>query len=540
MRLKTWALASFAVALSAVLPSAALAQKPAEPTLEVRLRSVNDLLDRAEYIGKLVDKDEPIKQVRGLVEQLSTDGKGLEGIDPKKPFGVYAVLTQDVQSSPVIVMIPIADQERFLGALKDRLQIIPEKADGGALKANVPLINEVYLRFANGYLYVGRTAADLAEKGLVSPKDYFAKDDGSVISVTARFDRIPADVKTFVLGQFEHQLQEGRKKNENANKSAAEKALEAVLVDAVAGSAKMLADDGKELSLKVFVDAKTDDLSFELTLTAMDGTPLAKNFAGLAGRTSVPAGIVASKNPVASVIAKAGLPEELKKKLVPAIDAIVKDAVDNSGDRGATLRVLEPLAATAKAGNLDFASSLVGPNAKGKYAAISAVMVKDAKELEKVLKEFAPVIPGDAVEFSFDVAKEGKFALHKIDVKLADENFENLFGTKTVWLAVSDDCIVLSIEPEGSLLKEGLKAKPAAAPVFSAEVALARLVPLVEKNLKPDEVKALLKDAFGNESPAGKDTIGLSIEGGKQLNMKIRMKGKAFRLATMLDEFKLK
>lgn len=539
MRLKSWALATFAMALSAILPSAALAQKPAEPTVEVRLRSVNDLLDRAEYIGKLVDKDEPIKQARGLIEQLSTDGKGVEGIDPKKPFGVYAVLTQDVQSSPVIVMIPIADQERFLTALKDRLQIVPEKVDGGALKANVPLINEVFLRFANGYLYVGRTATDLAEKSLVSPKDFFAKDDGSVFSVTARFDRMPADVKTFVLGQFEHQVQEGLKKNEG-NKKDAEKKLEALLADTVVGSAKMLAEDGKELSLKAFVDAKTDDLSFELVLTAKDGTPLAKNFAGLAGRTSLPAGIVAAKNPVASVVAKAGLPDELKKRLAPVIDAIAKDAIDNSNDREATARVFEPLVATAKAGNLDFASSLVGPNDKGKYTAISAVMVKNAKELEKVLKDFAPAIPGDAVEFSFDAAKEGKFALHKIDVKIADENFENLFGTKTVWLAVSDDCIAISIEPEGALLKAGLKAAPAAAPVFSGEVALARLVPLVEKNLKPDEVKALLKDAFGSESPSGKDTIGLSIEGGKQLSVKFKVKGKAFRLATMLDEFKLK
>jgi len=539
MRLKTWAIAAVALALSAVLPSASLAQKPAEPTLEVRLRSVNDLLTKAEYIGGLVDKDEPVKQIRGLITQLSADGKGVEGVDPKKPFGVYAVLTQDVQSSPVIVMIPIADQERFLAALKDRLQIVPEKADGGTLKANVPLINEVFLRFANDYLYIGRTAADLAEKSLVSPKDYFAKDDGSVLSVTARLDRIPAEVKTFVLGQFEHQVQEGLKKKE-ANKKESEKKLEALIADTVVGSSKMLADDGKELSLKVFVDAKTDDLSFELTLTAKDGTPLAKNFAGLAGRTSVPAGITAAKNPVAQVIAKAGLPEDLKKKLAPAIDQMVKEAIDNAGDREAARRVIEPLAATAKAGNLDIAASLVGPDAKGKYAAIAAVMLQDAKDLEKVLKDFAAAIPADAVEITFDVEKVGKFALHKVVIKAADENFENIFGTKTVWLAVSDDCIAASIEAEGTLIKAGLKAKPAPAPVFSAEVALARAVPLFEKNLKPDEVKALLKDAFGNESPAGKDTIGIAVEGGKQLTVKIKVKGKAFRLATMLDEFKLK
>ena len=223
------------MAVAAILPSAALAQKPVEPTIEVRIRSVNDLLDKAEYIGGLVDQDEPIKQVRGLLKNLSTDGKGVEGVDPKKPFGVYSVLTEDVQSSPVIVMVPIADQERFLAALKERLQIVPEKVEGGTLKANVPLINEVFMRFSNDYLYLGRSAKDLNAKSLVSPKDFFAKDDGSVIAISARFDRIPAEVKTFVLGQFEHQIQEGIKKDD-ANKSPAEKKLGALLADAVVGS----------------------------------------------------------------------------------------------------------------------------------------------------------------------------------------------------------------------------------------------------------------------------------------------------------------
>ena len=537
MRLRSWALATFAMALAAVLPSAALAQKPAEPTIEVRLRSVSDLLDKAEYIGGLVDKDEPIKQVRSLIKSLTTE---VEGIDPKKPFGVYSVLAQDVQSSPVIVMIPIADQERLLAALKERLQIVPEKADGGALKFNAPLVNiEVFLRFSEGYLYLGRSAKDLDAKSLVSPKEFFAKDDGAVFSVSARFDRMPAEVKTFVLGQFEHQVQEGLKKND-AGKNAAQKKLEALLADAVVGSSKMLAEEGKELSIKAFVDSKTDELSFELALTAKDGSPLAKTFTGLAGRTSVPAGIVASKNTVAQIGTKAGLPADLKKQLAPVIDQVVKDAIDNAGDREAARRVIEPLAATAKAGDLDFAASLIGPDAKGKHAVLAAVMVKDAKDLEKVLKDFAAAIPAEAVEISFDAETVGKFALHKVVVKAADENFEQIFGTKTVWLAVSDDCIAVSIEPEGTLLKAGLKAKPVAAPVLIAEVALAKAVPLFEKNLKPDEVKALLKDAFAGDSPAGKDTMSVTIDGGKQLTVKIKVKGKAFRLATMLDEFKLK
>ena len=96
-------------------------------TIEVRLRSVNDLLDKAEYIGGLVDQGDPIKQIRGLVQQLSAEGKGLEGIDPKRPFGAYAVLNTDVESSPVIAMIPIADEKRLLAEEPKTLQEIGDE-----------------------------------------------------------------------------------------------------------------------------------------------------------------------------------------------------------------------------------------------------------------------------------------------------------------------------------------------------------------------------------------------------------------------------
>ena len=41
---------------------------------------------------------------------------------------------------------------------------------------------------------------------------------------------------------------------------------------------------------------------------------------------------------------------------------------------------------------------------------------------------------------------------------------------------------------------------------------MAKLIQLTQPDLKPDELKALLKDAFGDGPTAGKDTIGLSVD----------------------------
>jgi len=86
------------------------------------------------------------------------------------------------------------------------------------------------------------------------------------------------------------------------------------------------------------------------------------------------------------------------------------------------------------------------------------------------------------------------------------------------------------MEPDGTAIRAGLKAKPATASVLNVEVSLAKLLPLVGKELKPDEVKALIKDAFGDGGPAGKDIVKVSITGGSRLTAKASVKGKGVRL----------
>ena len=72
-----------AVAAVLAIGGAATAQQAAEPTVEVRLRSADDLINKAAYIAGLVGQEEAVKQVREIVRQLSADGKGIEGVDPK-------------------------------------------------------------------------------------------------------------------------------------------------------------------------------------------------------------------------------------------------------------------------------------------------------------------------------------------------------------------------------------------------------------------------------------------------------------------------
>ena len=536
MRMKF--LAAAALAVAALSPAASLAQ-PAEPTVELRVRSVNDILDKVEYVAGLAGQEEGVKQFRELVKQLSADGKGIEGIDPKRPFGAYAAMTDDVVSSPVVVMVPIADKERFLTMLKDRAGLTPEQVAGGTVKLMVPLVNEIHLGFANDYLYVTPRAADLDPKKLVPPKTFFAADDGAAASLLVRVDRIPAEVRKVFLGQFEMK-NAAERKNKKDGEAVAEFKLKNMMLDAAVAGAKGLFDDCKELAVRLVIDAKTDELAAEVSVTPKPGTTAAKNFASLGAKTSLPAGIVGAKNAVARAGGKIELTPDLKTQLKAVVDAMVEEGLKTAGDRASAEKAFDAITPTLKSGELDYAVAMTGPDAKGKHSVMFALGAKDAKEIEKLLKEFAPFIPEDAAKVTFDAEKIGAFTLHKIEAKQLDDNVEKLFGTKTIWLAISDTCVAVGIEESGDAIKAALKAKPAATAAQGVEVSVAKLIPLTENKLKPDELKALMKDAFGDGPPAGKDTLAFSVEGGDKLSVKFKVKGKAFRLLATLEQFKVK
>ena len=240
---------------------------------------------------------------------------------------------------------------------------------------------------------------------------------------------------------------------------------------------------------------------------------------------------------------KVAVTDGMKKEFAAAVDALLAQAAkDAPADQEEHVKaIIAAVSPSLKAGELDLASALVGPDAKGKYQVVGAFAVKEGKSIEKVLKDlekqFGQFIEG-FVTFKFDVETVGDFNLHKIELKQTDEKFDKIFGTGTVWLATSDKHIAFSIEPDGATIRKGLKAKAVAVPVVAVEASVAKLLPIAQPDLKPDELKALIKDAFGDGSPAGKDTLALSVEGGDKLSIKFKVKGKAIRVFSGLDVLK--
>src|SRR5262249_8638989 len=154
-----------------------------------------------------------------------------------------------------------------------------------------------------------------------------------------------------------------------------------------------------------------------------------KYVSSLAGRASLPAGIVGPKDAVARTTVKFALPPEAKASFGKVVDAALAQAVKEAGDEGREIaeRVVKVLMPTLKAGELDLAAALYSPDAKGRHALLAALAVKDGKEIEKLVKDLSAFAAG-AAEFTFDVEKVGDFALHKVVLNEAPPQFETLFG----------------------------------------------------------------------------------------------------------------
>ena len=62
-----------------------------EPTVIVRVPSVNQLMDNAKFFLTLLGQEEIGKQLEGFLK-AQVGVKGLEGIDTKRPFGFYGTV----------------------------------------------------------------------------------------------------------------------------------------------------------------------------------------------------------------------------------------------------------------------------------------------------------------------------------------------------------------------------------------------------------------------------------------------------------------
>jgi hypothetical protein len=507
---------------------------PFKPAVLVRVKALEDLIADARYLVKQAGREEEAKQVEKMLK-ARTGPKGLEGIDTKKPIGLYGSVAARVDRSEAVLLLPIADEATFLKFL-DSLDLKPEKDKTGLYTLTVensPF--PVLFRFANGYLYGTVKFSDAvtlpAKDKLPLPAAVLA-GGGGVLSVTANIDRIPLEIRK--LGVSASALTLGNMKEEKPEgETPAAEALRGAILDEAAARVKSLLLDGGAATLKIDVDRKSHDLSLSFTLDAKNGSALAKSFAAVGKEKSVAAAL-AGKAAMGGFLHLA-LPASVRKVLGPAVDEAMRKGLDNLEKDHREL--LAPLAdafkATAKAGTLDLGLTLRGPGKLGKYTLVGSFQVADGENIEKAARKVLDKLPDEAKKpFKIDVAKAEGVAIHRVEQEKMAPQAKELFGEGPLYFAVRKDAVIFTTgEKALETLKEALAVEPKAGKALQLEMSLGRIANLLAQQNKAAPEAA--KKAFTEK---GSDKVRLSVAAGGKLEVKLNVKSAVLTFAGLMDK----
>ncbi|MBY0522407.1 MAG: hypothetical protein K2R98_03375 [Gemmataceae bacterium] len=524
------------VALLAVaFPVAARAQDEA-PSLIVRVRSIDSLMDDAKYMVTLVGQEELAKQMDGFLKSM-VGAKGLEGIDTKKPMAFYGTVGANFIDSTGVLMVPIADEKAFL-ALLDRLNLGVQKGEGGIYTFTPPNSpTDAYFRFANNYVYVtAQTKSAIDKNKLLTPATVLPGNPAATLSITMRFDRIPDAIKQLALGQMEMKLADEADKKLD-NETEAQQKFRVAVMKEMARRITQLFKEGGAMTINVDVDRKNNELVTDLTLQGKSGSKLASDIAELGQSKTLFLGALGTDSAMNGLL-HIVLPAEVTKALGPVYDEGVKQALDKEKDeakREAAKKFLDVLGPTFKAGDLDLAFSLRGPSKDNRYGVVGGMKVKDGAAIDKAFRTLVKGLKQEEQDkIEFDADSVGAVKIHKFKIeKDIDDKAKALFGVNPLYLALRSDAVLIGFGEGGlSALKEAIAAKPQEGPQFQFEMSVRRLGPALEREHK--EAAKLIEDAFGKTKDA--DRIRFTVEGGKALKVRFTMKAQVVKFFVLLAQ----
>jgi len=506
-----------------------------KPAALLRIEAIDDLFADLRYILKQAGQKEVGDQLEmGL--KLLTGGKGLAGIDTKKPIGLYASVASKLNESQVMLLLPISDEKKFIEFLNER-DIKPEKGNNGVYTLNLDnLPFPILARFANNYLYAtakfNKDVKMPARDKLPKPAAVLAGGSGA-LSLTANVDRLPNQIRKVAISFVALQL--GNLKEEKLeNETDAQLALRGAMLDELAAQFKLIVEEGGPIQLKLNVDRKKHDLSMSFNLAGKPNTTLAKNIIALARTKSLGAALMGSDSALGGYL-NLTLPASVVKKLGPVVDESIKKGLDNADKEAREL--LKPVAtaleATAKSGRLDLAFDMRGPFKSGKYTVVASGEVKNGDKIEAALRKAIAKLPEEKRKpIKLDEAKVGSVNIHRIEQKNIDAKTKAILGDGPMYVAIRKDAVLFSMGEDAlTVLKTAVKAESKTGNLVRMEASLARMAKLIGQTQAGAEAAA--KEAFKEK---GSDKVTLLIKAGASFEAKMNVKSAVLTFAGLMDK----
>lgn len=484
-RLVGWKKVSLAVLMTAAMAVFAHAQ---QPTVVFSIRGIEPLLNDAEFIGGEIGQD----GVKETAEQLAgafTGGKGLAGIDQKKPLGIYWNATAAGAPEMPVAFLPVSDEDDLKGLFTD---LAPDfKAANGQWSATVNG-SKLFGKVSNGYLFISpvpTALTKLSDPAKITNAKYDIALDISIAS-------IPEQLKSIFLSTLESSGRQALEAGKEPD-SEAEKVTRDVMFNAMVGAINAIVTDGDRLTLGVDVDEKSRLAALDLGITGKANTDLAKAMTAYGKTQPLFASIGSDTAPFRMVISypTTGIADQLSE-IIEASRSTIDEQIDNDehlnddkdreAAKGLIGRLLDITKATVKSGSMH-SGVVMEAGGKGKVRIIGGTKVADGTEAGKLLDDVIKLSKEnpDLAKVKVDVAKQGAARIHSVTPDQSEDTLK-YFGEEPGHLAFRSDSLWGSIGGDNLVaLKKALDAKPAVrtgvSPI-SFQVKPGALVLLMEKD----------------------------------------------------------
>ena len=413
-------IAAVVATVALLLPAIAAAQTGTgrKVLAVVAIDSYGDLKQQLTWIGPHVDNPGLAAMLESVL-LLSTQGKGLNGLDVKRPLGVIVTSAND--DIGIHAAIPVKDLEKLLGSLQGSTG--PIEKDGDVRRLTLPSGQDIEIREQDGWAVIGQRGQefDIADPAkLLSPlvTDY-------TLAIETHPSVMPESLRALIAAGIQQM--------------AAASANQGRPVDAEALQTALAGLSGVEtLTIALALDPQENAVFIENKVIAVNGPKAGSSASSLTVATA------ATKDgglPALSAHAVQPLNDSQRREIVAMLDGALPQGNDKTMQIVATV-VRGLVDAMADAGGLD-AAVTVDTSVAGQLPLITAgAHIADGPKLEKQVKElFGPgsAIPKE-VKAKFDSGKVGKANLHTVTIDVSATPAAGIVGPAVeLTLAVTPD-----------------------------------------------------------------------------------------------------
>lgn len=476
----------------------------------VGLTSYNNLVSDINFVGSLADRPELGSSLQGMLAMF-TQGKGLDGVDQSKPWGVI-LQTDGMQFLPV-GCIAVTDLDKVLAIVQGFGARITDGADGAKVLA-LPNGLTLHVKHENGWAYIAQMESALASL----PADPAAElnkivadyDLGARVSV----QNVPQHYRQMALEAMKSGMEDGLKRKEG--ESDEEYDSRRKVAEAQVAQLEQMINEVNEMIVGWAVDADQQKTFLDFTYNFLPGSKFAKQVAGYGTPKTNFAGFYQPEAAATFSFASQADPETIKENIEQmraTMDTMRKQAekaIDEEEDipddetrvavKAALADFMDAFQATMESGQMDGGGAV--QLSADSLTVIAGAQVKDPAKFEEGLKKLAALAEKEpnfnGVTWNASNHEGVNFHTLAIPVPADEAEAQKIFGDKVevafgigaeaVYVAVGDNNIdTVNKAIDASKSQAGKEVPP-----FEFSASLGQIMEFAAANAK-DEDKPIVQ-----------------------------------------------